>query len=121
MSDHDVDFFLGLESRVWAALESGDAAAEYELLSEDFLGVYPSGFADRDEHASLLVGGPTVLSHTVSDARLIGISEDAVMLCYRAEHESPSRMREVMYVSSLWQRRDGRWWNTFSQDSPATS
>jgi hypothetical protein len=42
------------------------------------------------------------------------------MLCYRAEFTRPgSSTDEVMFISSLWVQRDGRWRNTFSQDSPA--
>jgi hypothetical protein len=120
MPERSTQFFVDLESRVWEALVSGDADAEHELLSEDFLGVYPSGFATRDEHADQLSDGPVTTSYSIVDARLIEISADAVMLCYRADHQPVGRAEpETMFISSLWVERDGRWWNTFSQDSPA--
>jgi hypothetical protein len=55
------------------------------------------------------------------DARMIAVSESAVMLSYRAEFEprtSASSGAHAMYVSSLWCRRGGKWLNVFSQDTP---
>lgn len=122
MRDRDIQFFIKLEASVWDALASGDPAADRELLSTDFLGVYPTGFSTRAEHAAELADGPTVTSYAITDARLIDVAADTVMLCYRADYQRPgSPEREAMFISSLWCERDGRWWNTFSQDSPASS
>lgn len=114
---------VALETAVWEALRAGDAGADMRLLSDDFLGVYPSGFADRAAHAGDLAGGPTVSEYRISDARLLVVSEADVLLSYRAEFR---RIRdgalgeiETEYISSLWSQRDGRWLNTFSQDTPA--
>ncbi|GAA3924109.1 DUF4440 domain-containing protein [Microbacterium invictum] len=119
MDDLDLQFFVGLELRVWDALADGDAAADHELLSSDFVGVYPTGFAGKADHAAQLADGPTVASYAITEARFMKVSPDAIMLSYCAEYRRPDRSEpEAMYVSSLWQQRDGRWWNTFSQDSP---
>lgn len=119
MPAHTTQFFVDLESGVWDTQVSGDPHAQRELLSADFLGVYPSGFANRDEHAEQLSDGPITASYSITDARLIEVSEDSVLLCYRADHQpSGQDETETMYISSLWVERDGRWWNTFSQDSP---
>jgi hypothetical protein len=115
--------FVQLETQVWRALADGDADADGRMLSEDFLGVYPAGFADRKSHVEQLSDGPTVASFALHEARLLPVSESAVILSYRAEFERPtsSAVSEVhwMYVSSLWCRRDGAWLNVFSQDTPA--
>jgi len=119
MPERSTQFFVDLESGVWEAMVSGDLDAERELLSADFLGVYPSGFATRAEHLAELADGPVTVSYTIVDARLIEVSADSVMLCSRADHQPVGRDEpESMYISSLWVERDGRWWNTFSQDSP---
>ena len=118
---HDVEFFVGLESRVWEALATGDANADRALLSSDFVGVYATGFADRTAHADQLTGGPTMAESTIRDAQLIEVSDTTAMLCYRADfRRAGSELTETMYISSLWCERDGRWWNTFSQDTPAS-
>lgn len=118
----DAQFFVDLESKVWAAQVSGDADADRELLSEDFVGLYPTGFAARDAHVEQLSEGPVVASYAITQARLIVASGTAVMLSYRADYRLPGRDgSEVMFVSSLWVQREGRWWNSFSQDTPAAS
>lgn len=122
MHDRDTQFFVDLESRVWDALANGDAAADRELLSDDFVGVYPTGFANRADHAGEVADGPSVLSYAITDARRIDVCADAVMLCYRAVYRRPGHNAdEAMFVSSLWVNREGRWWNTFSQDTPAAA
>jgi hypothetical protein len=118
-----IEDFIRLEAEVWCALVSGDAAADTRLLSHDFLGVYPTGFADRSDHAGQLNDGPTVVEFTLSDERLLVLSDSAVLLSYRADYRRAPRAEgtelETMYVSSLWCRRDGRWVNVFSQDTPS--
>ena len=111
---------LELETRVWTALQNGDAADDMASLSEDFLGVYPSGFATREDHAGQLNDGPTVDDFVLSDARMMSVSEDDVLLSYRADFRRPSEDALITwFVSSLWSIREGRWVNTFSQDTPA--
>ena len=111
---------LELETRVWSALQSGDAAADMASLSEDFLGVYPSGFATREDHGDQLGDGPTVAEFALSDARMMSVSETDLLLSYRADFTRPSEDALLTwFISSLWSLRDGRWVNTFSQDTPA--
>jgi hypothetical protein len=125
VDDMDLEAFIELESRVWDALRRGDAEEDARLLADDFLGVYPSGFADRSDHAGQLANGPTVADFELRDARLMVISADHVLLSYRADWHRLTAGRagqpESMYISSLWSRRGGRWVNVFSQDSPTAS
>jgi hypothetical protein len=121
--DLAIEDFIRLETEVWRALVSGDAAADERLLADEFLGVYPTGFADRSDHVSQLADGPTVDEFTLSDERLVVLSDSAVLLAYRADYRRAPRSTqltepEAMYVSSAWCRRDGRWVNVFSQDTP---
>jgi catechol 2,3-dioxygenase-like lactoylglutathione lyase family enzyme len=120
-----LEFFVDLESQVWDALAAGDAAADEALLTADFVGVYPTGFAGRSDHVGDLTGGPTVASYSINDARLVRVSGSAVLLCYRADYHRASadgsRAEETMYISSLWIERDGNWRNVFSQDTPAST
>jgi hypothetical protein len=124
MGELSVESFLDRESEVWEALVRGDAAADAQLLSEDFLGVYPTGFADRSAHASQLEHGPTVADYALSEARLRVLSPDCVLLVYRADWRRHSASGpgdlETMYISSLWCRAGDAWTNVFSQDTPAS-
>ena len=123
MSQLLLEDLIRLETAVWQALADGDAGADGRLLSDDFLGVYPTGFADRKSHMEQLIDGPTVASFALHDARMLTVSESAVILSYRAEFErltshAVSALEELC-VSSLWCRRDGAWLNVLSQDTPA--
>ena len=55
-------------------------------------------------------GGPGALAEAVD-----------VLLSYRADARAPGEQAaETFFITSLWQRRGDRWWNTFSQDTPGT-
>ena len=119
MTTPPLDVFVALERDVWEALVAGDAEADRGLLADDFVGVYPTGFAGRDEHAGQLAGGPTVATYSIDRTVLIPITGDAALVAYEARfRRTADADLETMYVSSLWCRRDGRWVNTFSQDTP---
>ncbi|PCH67061.1 MAG: DUF4440 domain-containing protein [Rhodobacteraceae bacterium] len=111
--------FIALETRVWEALVLGDAKADAALLTDDFLGVYPSGFSGRDDHAGQLVAGPVMREYALDQARLMVIGADHVMLSYRATYARVGGDSETMFISSLWQRAGDDWRNSFSQDTPA--
>ncbi|MBB5830741.1 nuclear transport factor 2 family protein [Brachybacterium aquaticum] len=120
----DLALLLALEEQVWQAQVRGDADAERELLSEDFVGVTPAGILDLAAHLGELDDGPITERFALSQARVLPIAPDAALLVYRAEHRAAGGAgrgaeAEVAFISSLWQRREGRWWNTFSQDVPA--
>lgn len=109
---------LACEIRVWQALVDGDSAADMAALDARFFGVYPSGFADKTDHAGQLDDGPTVASFALSDARVMALGHDYAVLSYRARYCRPARSEEQMYVSSIWQRNREGWANVFSQDTP---
>ena len=79
-----VDFFVALESRVWDALTRGDAAADRSLLPGDFFGVYPTGFANRSDHAGQLDRGATVLAYEIVAATVRMLTEGHALLSYEA-------------------------------------
>src|SRR3954469_15207813 len=119
----DLQALIDLETRVWEALRRGDADDDTRLLAADFLGVYPSGFADRSDHVGQLGNGPTVAAFVLRDARMVTLSDDEALLCYRADFQrlvaGVPQASQSIYVSSLWSRRSGDWVNVFSQDTPA--
>ena len=109
-----------LETGVWDALVSGDSAKDAASLHDTFLGVYPDGFAGKDDHVAQLADGPSVASYELSDFRAISLGSDHAVLSYRADFTRQTRNKsEAMYVSSIWKRSEGSWLNIFSQDTPA--
>jgi hypothetical protein len=109
------------ERAVWAALVAGDPGADHALLSEDFLGVYPDGFAGRDAHSGQLGAGPTVASYQIGEEHIRPLGPDHVLYSYRASYlRTGAETPEDMLVTSIWERREGGWVNVFSQDTPLT-
>lgn len=109
------------ERAVWNALVAGDAAADAALIDEGFLGVYPSGFANRVGHVEQLASGPSIASFDLSDISVRNLAPDLALIAYRAgfaRSASPD-LCETMFVSSIWARRGEGWINVFSQDTPA--
>lgn len=123
MSNADVEFFVQLESLVWEALVSGNPQSDASLLADDFLGVYRSGFAGKDEHVDQLSDGPTVAEFRIEDARVRVLSEGLVLLAYRAEwvriRKDQPQSREKAYITSIWKQAGSKWINVFSQDTDA--
>ncbi|WP_417838614.1 DUF4440 domain-containing protein [Tritonibacter scottomollicae] len=108
------------ERAVWDALVRGDADADAALLCESFLGVYSSGFADRADHSAQLHHGPTVEAYDLTELQARALGAGHGLLSYRASFQRTGRQSpEVMFVSSIWQRRGAGWINIFSQDTPA--
>lgn len=121
MSDRLLAEVLAQEHRVWAALVAGDAQADMTLLSDDFLGVYPDGFAGRAAHGAQLAAGPSVAWYQIDDPHVVPAGAGHALLAYRARYLRPGQdAPEEMYVASLWRRDAGGWINIFSQDTPAT-
>lgn len=111
---------LTCERPVWDALVAGDPQANARALTEDFLGVYPDGFSGRAAHAAQLDQGPTVIRYALSQARLLRLAPDLLLLAYRVDLLRPGNTAdEAMYVSSIWRRMGDGWRNLFSQDTPA--
>lgn len=120
-----LDTLVELETRVWEALRRGDAGEDERMLAADFVGLYPTGYADRSDHVGQLAEGPTVADYELHDTRLIVLGADDALLCYRAVYRRlvggrPGRSGS-MWVSSLWSRRVGQWVNVFSQDTPVAT
>lgn len=110
---------LACETREWQALVEGDAATDKAALSDDFLGVYPSGFSDRAGHVGQLANGPTMQAYDLSEARVMQLGRTRALLAYRARYRLVGQDSwNVMFISSIWEQRSGVWVNTFSQDTP---
>ncbi|MEM1300324.1 MAG: nuclear transport factor 2 family protein [Pseudomonadota bacterium] len=111
-----------LERQVWDALVAGDAAADRALLSPDFLGVYPSGFATAECHAAQLAAGPSVITYRMEAIETRILSEYTGLIAYLAHYTRPDAPETElrMYVSSIWRQDAGGWRNIFSQDTDAS-
>ena len=120
----DTSFFVALERRVWRAMADGYIRAGTNLLDPQFVCVYASGFASREDHATQLANGPSVGGLSIDDPRLLPLAPDAAMLSYRATFTRLAKGNvaslQTMYISSIWWQRGATWVNVFSQDTLAS-
>lgn len=72
------------ETAVWEALVSGDAASDAAALAEAFPGVCRDGFSGKAGHVAQLAAGPSVSRYTLDQERVLALSDDLVLLAYRA-------------------------------------
>jgi hypothetical protein len=95
--------------------------ADHALLSEDFLGVYPDGFAGRAAHSGQLAGRADgcVLPDRGGASAPLGPTTSFMPIA-RAIVRPGAETPEDMLVTSIWERREGGWVNIFSQDTPLT-
>lgn len=113
-----IDRFITLEKKVWDCLLSGDYKSDEKLLSDDFLGVYPSGFFGKTHHVNALKNGPIIADYEISDARIKVLSENIVLMSYSSIYKkTKSSISITMFITSIWQNFSGVWKNTFSQDT----
>lgn len=120
MQHNNIDPFLELEKTIWQALVTGDASVDARMLEDGFLGVYDTGFSDKDGHVGQLNAGPTVADYNLSEARLLVLSEGVLLLAYKADFRRVGHdQSETMYVSSVWRETATGWRNVFSQDTAA--
>lgn len=119
----DKNHFISLETKVWDALVNGDIETEKQLIADDFLGIYETGFSDKDEYLSQLEDGPSIEWYKISNSRIILEGATSAALTYQADFISSinreSKIKETMYVTSIWSLRNGKWVNTLSQDTLA--
>ena len=114
------DTIIACERKVWDALVAGDARTDNAMLADDFLGVYAAGFAGKADHVGQLRDGPTIQGYDLSDFRSRVLAKDVMLLSYRADFERlAGNSPEAMYVTSIWNLREGAWINIFSQDTVA--
>ena len=118
---YDLNFFLGLEIQVWEALKNGDKNANYNLLSDDFLGVYETGLSSKEDHLELLRNGPIISCYEIGSSQLIQLGPEIASLTYSATatflKNEEQDTQVLLYITSIWARRLNKWVNIFSQDT----
>jgi len=111
---------LACESGIWEALVSGDIAADSAALAEDFLGIYPDGFAGKSDHIAQLTVGPSVQRYSLSEVRVVPLGARHAAISYCADFVGLGKTETSrMYVTSIWRREGAGWTNILSQDTPA--
>ena len=118
-------FFIAKEKEVWEALKSKNKAADSQLLAEDFVGLYDTGFATRSDHVKQMDDSYAIDTYTIQDSKVVRLDPKTALLLYKSTCKGSGDWETYcsrpVYVSSLWVHRGGHWVALFSQDTPASS
>jgi hypothetical protein len=108
-----------LETNSWVAWKGHDAVFFEQFLSEDHVEVHAHGITGK---AAVVDGvrspACVVQTYLLGPFSLTRVSEDTVLVTYRAEQDTACGNQKVpspVWATSLYARRSGRWVNVMYQ------
>jgi len=114
---------VALEKDSWVAWQKMDVDFWKRFLSDDHIEL--NGFVGDISKEGVLRGiaskACTVRSYKVDDFRYRPIDQRTAVLIYRAEQDTtcgPVKVPSPVWVTSLYQKRHGRWENVLYGHSP---
>jgi hypothetical protein len=108
-------------ARDWKALKTGDIAHFGELTEEDAVFVDPHGIASKAE-VMRNVAGFRLTDFTIEDLKFLQLSDKAGLISYKLTEKGVTHGKEftaIVFVSSIWAERGGKWLCEFSQETAA--
>ncbi len=116
------------EKRLWRAIREKDAATLRSLLAEDLLWVSPEGAGGNRLDFETYVRREWA-DRTPGDCEFMRINKAAIVAFLSTWTGAPGgatrdatgapRRTSIVYHSSVWMRRGGKWWVVFHQVTPA--
>lgn len=103
------------------ALKAGDVARFAAMVGEEAVFVDDQGPATKAEVVKN-VGGFRIIDYGMDEVRLVRVSDAAGVIVYRLTEHGSSHGKEfnaVVYVSTLYALRGGKWVSLFSQETGA--
>jgi hypothetical protein len=117
---------MSLERQSWEYLRARDRAAMRHFLPEDALQIYADG--TRYFKDDVLAYMPNYRLDQYEIEPTYGmrmISPDAAVLIYRVTSRGAARFARTetskVLATSLYVRRDSKWWNVLYQETPSTT
>ncbi len=118
-------FFVAKEKEVWEALKGKDKAAATRLLADDFTGLYDTGLLNKAEWVKQIDDVYTVDDYTIIDPRVLHPSPNTALLLYTGACKGTGAWADycshTSRISDMWVKRNGQWFDLFSQDTTAAS
>ena len=113
------DIAVQLERQGWDALKGKDYRTYVRLLASDFVDILPAGILTRSEEEKGIVQ-LTVEDYKWEGLRVVHFSPDVTLLVYKATQKASFAGKPIptpTWVSSLWIKRNGRWFNAVVQET----
>jgi Domain of unknown function (DUF4440) len=112
---------IALEKQSWAAWQSHDAKFFEGFLSDDHVEVHGYGVTGKaDVVRGVGSDACKVESYSLGDFRFRRLSDESVMLVYRAEQKTlcgGAPVPSPVWTSSVYAKRGGRWLNVLFQQT----
>ncbi|HEY2346709.1 MAG TPA: nuclear transport factor 2 family protein [Xanthomonadaceae bacterium] len=116
------DELVALERQSWEAWKDHDGKFFDGFLSDDHVDVGAGGVSDKKTIvAGVAGGGCTVKSYAVDHFAFARLGPDTALLTYHAMQDTLCGKFQVpspAWVSSVFVRRDGHWFNAAFQQTP---
>jgi len=115
---------MALEKESWQAMKARDRAAIRRLLPEDCLQIYSDGTRYTKSEFLDYMANYRLDDYGIEPTYgLRMISPDAAALIYRVRSRGRARFTlattDKVLATSVYVRRDGRWWSVLYQETPS--
>jgi hypothetical protein len=113
------------EKALWDAWAKKDGKVFEEWIAPDAVAIDAVGgiMSDKMKTIEMVTTHNCVVNnYSFSDERLTTLSKDVVLLTFKANQDVSCDGQKVpanIYVSSVWKKQGGKWWNAFHQETPA--
>jgi uncharacterized protein (TIGR02246 family) len=103
------------------AFEKGDAAAVKKLMTDDHVAVTPHGGAQKRDEQVASLPDLKLTEYSPGAMRVTVLGRDAALVTYPLSMKGTYKGRPLpprSFASAVWVRRDGRWLESFYQETP---
>jgi hypothetical protein len=112
------------EQAGWQAWKDHDQKAFEEMIPQDAINI-AGGNMDKGKQQimkSAFEPGCQVASFSLSNFSYMWLDKDTVLMTYDAMQDATCGGQKVpgkVYASSVWQKKGGKWWSPFHQETAA--
>jgi hypothetical protein len=118
------DTLMSLERQLWEAWKNKDGNTYQRLLSADSIGVGRGGVDNRAAVIRGITGSDCVVrSYSFDNAQVSMLNPNTAILTFRAMQDATCEGQVIpamVWATSVYVRRNGRWQAAFHQETPAT-
>lgn len=114
---------IASEKKLWEGWKNRDVKPFRVALWSTSIMVSEGGVAGRDELLKIIpVHNCEISTYTLSDFKLTWLSSDTAVLTYKGVQDGTcggNKIPATVYASSVWIKRNGKWYVATHQETPA--
>ena len=109
---------MALKSAAIRATAEADANFYKDYLADDAVGVTPMGVFSKAQIIKAMAGGQAFKSSKIENSQVKALGADAGLVTYEATFDRSPGEAKIVFVSTLYERRNGTWKGVFYQQTP---